>query len=95
MRIFADIVGFEWDDGNRRKILAKHGVLHDACEEVFQDEKRQVYPDLRHSKNEERHLIVGKTKKGSLLIVAFTVRSGRIRVISARPINRKEIKMYE
>ncbi|OGG72884.1 hypothetical protein A3A38_01595 [Candidatus Kaiserbacteria bacterium RIFCSPLOWO2_01_FULL_53_17] len=95
MRIRADIIGFEWDDGNRDKSLKKHGIPQDACEEVFQDEKRQVYPDLRHSQNEVRNIIVGKTKQGLLLVVTFTLRRGRIRIISARPINRKEKKLYE
>ncbi len=95
MRILAGIVGFDWNDGNRDKNLAKHGLTDTECEEIFQDEHRQIYPDLRHSGDEERDIAVGKTKLGILLMVVFTIRSGGIRIISARPINRKERKLYE
>lgn len=94
MRIFVDVVGFEWNDGNRGKNLKKHGVTDAACEEVFQDASRQFYPDVQHSTHEERFVVVGAAKDGRLLRIAFTVRSERIRIISARPINRKERKLY-
>ena len=94
MRIFADVVGFEWDDGNKDKILNKHGVTMGECEEVFQDEKAQRFPDFRHSQHEVRNAILGVTKQGKLLRVSFTARRDRIRVISARPVNRKERKLY-
>lgn len=95
MRIFADVVGFEWDDGNRDKNLTKHGVSHEECEQVFEDSHRQLYPDVHHSRHEERFVIVGATKGRKVLRVAFTVRGNRFRVISARPINRKERKLYD
>ena len=94
MGIFADVIGFEWDDGNRDKNLIKHGVSNEECEQVFEDVRRQFYPDIQHSRHEERFVIVGATKSGKLLRIAFTSRSDLIRVISARPINRKEKKLY-
>ena len=95
MRIFGYVVGFQWDDGNRDKILGKHGLELNECEEVFQDVERQFFPDVRHSAKEERYVVVGKTRSGKILFVAFTVRGSLFRVISARPINRREIKLYE
>lgn len=95
MRIFADVVGFEWDDANREKSLTKHGVLSTEAEEVFLDEKRVVREDIEHSGTEARHYCLGKTREGRVLFVSFTVRHTRICVISVRPINRKERKLYE
>ncbi len=95
MRIFAELVGFEWDDGNRDKSLIKHGVSRDECEEAFADEKRLIRVDAKHSGAEMRHHLLGKTQKGKILFISFTVRSHRVRVISARPINRKEKTLYE
>ena len=95
MRIFADVVGFEWDDGNRDKNLTKHGVTSAQCEEVFEDKKRVISPDIQHSEMERRYLVIGKTRHGKLLRIAFTLREDRIRVISARPTNRKEKPLYE
>ena len=95
MRIFDDAASFEWDAGNRDKNLTKHGVSNEECEQVFEDGRRQFYPDVQHSRHEERFVIVGATKDEKLLRIAFTLRGDLIRVISARPINRKEKNLYD
>ena len=95
MRVISGVVGFEWDDGNRDKNLKKHGITNAQCEEVFEDEKRVISSDIRHSEMERRYLVIGKTRNGKLLRIAFTLREDRIRVISARPTNRKEKPLYE
>lgn len=94
MRILAEIVGFDWDDGNRDKSLVKHGVTNAECEEAFGDENRVVREDVVHSQTEARHYLIGKTNKGRTLFISFTVRKEFIRIISARDINRKERLYY-
>src|SRR3989338_3658332 len=86
---------FQWDEGNVNKISEKHGIKSRECEEAFLDLHKTVIKDIKHSVEEERNLLFGKTKVGKLLVVAFTVRIGYVRVISARKINKKEIKYYE
>ena len=39
--------------------------------------------------------MIGKTREGRLLYIAFTERNGKVRVISVRDINKKEVKFYE
>ncbi|OGG53388.1 hypothetical protein A3H16_01505 [Candidatus Kaiserbacteria bacterium RIFCSPLOWO2_12_FULL_53_8] len=95
MRIFADVVGFEWDDGNKDKNLKKHGVTNEGCEQSFSDERRIVREDTKHSRHEARHWLIGKTPQNRLLFVSFTIRKSRIRVISARNASRKERTYYE
>ena len=95
MRIFADVVGFEWDDGNRDKNLIKHDVSNEECEEVFSDRAKIVREDREHSLAEARHVVIGKTGRGRLLFVSFTIRRDRIRVISARDVSAKERTYYE
>ncbi len=95
MRLLADIIGFEWDDGNRNKNLMRHKVTTAECEEAFGDQRRAVRVDATHSKTEARHYLVGQTNSGRLLYISFTIRSSLIRVISARDINRKERVLYE
>ena len=87
-------VEFQWDEGNigKNKI---HAVEDKEVEEVFLDEKRYIFKDKVHSQNEERFRILGKTKKGRLLFVAFTIRNQKVRIISARDINKKEVYLYE
>ena|SRR3989344_3923011 len=86
---------FQWDKGNIYKIGNKHGINNSECEEAFFDPGRTIIQDAQHSEEEERNLLFGKTKEGKLLVVAFTIRADCIRVISARKINKKEIKYYE
>jgi len=86
--------GFEWDQGNAGKNLQKHEVSCEEAEEVFQ-EKPVVFPDERHSTEEEkRYILFGETMANRFLFVAFTIRDKKVRVISARPMSRKERGWY-
>ncbi len=94
MRIDKSAILFEWDKGNIGK-NKKHGVNDKEAEEIFFDEGKVIFKDKLHSKQEERLIILGKTKKDRLLYIVFTQRSGKIRIISARDINKKEVHLYE
>lgn len=93
--MLAGIKGFEWDTGNRNKNELKHGVTHIECEEVFFNIPLILAKDARHSVKEQRYMALGATKEKRLLFIAFTVRKKMIRVISARPMSRKERLLYE
>lgn len=88
------ILGFEWDEANIAHI-AKHNVVSEEAEEVFFDENNIQNEDIEHSIIEQRFLVIGKTKKGRLLYQVFTIRGDKIRVISSRSINKKEVGLYE
>jgi len=92
---FKEPVEFIWDKGNRDKNWIKHKVTDRECEEVFFDEKKKIYKDKIHSVSEERFILLGKTKRERLLFVVFTIRNKKIRIISARDINKKERRIYE
>ena len=93
----ARIEGFEWDDGNRRKSEEKHGVTQADAEQVFFNRPLLVSDDEGHSSDEQRFHAFGHTDAGRRLHVSFTLRHDRkrIRVISARDMNRKERAFYE
>jgi uncharacterized DUF497 family protein len=87
---------FDWDSGNSDKNKLTHAVEDWECEEVFFDRKKVILKDKFHSGNEERFLMLGKTKQERLLYIVFTIRDEKIRIISARDIKkRKEIELYE
>lgn len=94
MKVDKTVIEFEWDKGNREK-NTKHKVGDREAEEVFLDEGKVVFKDKLHSQKEERFIVLGKTKKDRLLYIAFTKRKKKIRIISARNINKKEVPMYE
>ena len=67
------------------------------AEQVFADTRLTIADDVRHSQMETRYHALGQTIEGRLLHVTFTLRENRtkIRVISARGMNRKERAIYE
>jgi uncharacterized protein len=89
-------VGFEWDEGNATKNWERHRVSGPECEEVFflapLVMTRQA---AKHSGQERRFLALGRTVRGRRLFLVFTVRRDLIRVISARPMSRRERRAYE
>ena len=91
----AKITGFDWDGGNQTKSSDKHAVSCEEAEQVFLNAPLKVLSDSAHSKAELRFHAFGKTDEEWLLTIAFTIRGSLIRVISARPMNRKERKFYE
>ncbi|HEV8679037.1 MAG TPA: BrnT family toxin [Stellaceae bacterium] len=94
---WARIEGFDWDDGNDRKSVDKHGVTQAEAEQVFFNEPLLVAEDVRHSAREVRLHALGRTDAGRLLHITFTLRHDDtlIRVISGRPMHRKETQRYE
>lgn len=95
MKVFQEPLTFEWDKGNKDKNWILHRVTREECEEIFYDPGKKILQEGIHVGEEERHLIVGKTKKERLLFVVFTERGNKLRVISARDLNKKERHLYE
>lgn len=92
---FSKSTGFNWDEGNDTKNWAKHKVSQFECEQVFFNQPLIVQPDGAHSGNEARFYALGKTDRGRLLFVVFTIRKNLIRVISARNMTSQEVKEYK
>lgn len=95
MIVIAEPVEFVWDEGNKNKNWEKHKVSIEECEQAFFDKGRKIYKDIFHSNTEERFLLLGKTEENRLLYIVFTTRAGKMRVISARDINKKERKFLD
>lgn len=85
---------FEWDPNKARSNLFKHGVSFIEASEVFSDTFSSSY-DPDHSDSESRCLIFGKNYSGKYLVVSYTDRNGKIRIISARPMTPRERRSYE
>jgi uncharacterized DUF497 family protein len=92
---FSDIVGFDWDDDNLYKNIAKHDIYDMEAEQVFFNHPLIVKRDVKHSQNEERYVALGGTNHARLLFVSFITRAKKIRVISARDMTNKEVRVYE
>jgi uncharacterized DUF497 family protein len=86
--------GFQWDEGNAPKVLARHGVEPGECEQLFFIEPFLVEFDEQHSTTEQRWRALGQTTGGRGLFLVFTLRDTLIRVIAAREMNHKEQQRY-
>ena len=93
--VFDESQGFEWDGGNRSKSWLKHHVASNECEEVFFNLPHMILPDAKHSHDETRYYLIGHTSLKRLLLVVFTMRAEKIRVISARDANRREKEIFK
>jgi uncharacterized DUF497 family protein len=83
---------YAWDERKRVSNLRKHGVDF-AIVQNFDFETALVFRDNRKNYGEERYRAYG-TINGRLHALVFTRREGRIRVISLRKSNTREIANY-
>lgn len=95
MTILPEPLEFEWDSGNIEKNFAKHRITNKQIEEAFTVKNSYIMEDVRHSLMEQRYMLWSRLIMDGYITVIFTIRSSRIRVISARPMNKKERKVYE
>lgn len=93
-KIFSNAITFDWDNGNLEH-TKKHGFSYKECEQIFYNKPILISPDEIHSGIEQRFRVLGKTKLDRLTVLVFTLRWGKIRVISARDQNKKEKLIYK
>jgi uncharacterized DUF497 family protein len=86
---------FEWDPKKAESNRTHHGIDFEEALTVFRDPLARIFDDEVHSENEVREIIIGYSAKRRLVLACFTVRDGRIRMISARKATRLERKDYE
>lgn len=84
---------FEWDPTKAEANLRKHGVSFARASFVFNDSSRIEYFDSEDDHGEERWITIGLVHP-YLLLVVFTMRNHKIRLISARKANRNEQRRY-
>jgi len=84
---------FEWDDEKAQSNIVKHGVTFEQAVEVCFDPFYQT-GDVSVD-NEQRDFVLGYSAALRLLLLIYTERGERTRIISARPATRYERKLYE
>ena len=86
---------FEWDKDKAKRNIKKHGVSFDEAMTVFADPLSLTIHDPEHSDVEDRYVILGESSRRRLLVVVFTDRNDRIRIITASAATGQERKNYE
>jgi uncharacterized DUF497 family protein len=85
---------FEWDEVKARSNFKDHGVSFELAKAVFDDAFAIDLIDDREDYVEARFVITGMTEGQVLLFVAYTERSNRVRIISARRVTKREEDFY-
>ena len=78
------LMDFEWDPDKASGNVEKHGVEFVEAIAVFGDPLEVTIADPDHSSDERRFVSLGHSVSGRFLVVSYTERDGRIRLISAR-----------
>ena len=87
---------FEWDEEKNRINKQKHGVSFDEAMTVFDDDNALYKPDVDHSQEEERFIILGVSKNTRVLVVCHCYRESEtiVRIFSARKATNPEKEQY-
>jgi len=89
-------VTFTWDPRKAARNLKKHRVDFREAATVFDDLGSVAFPDADHSWGEHRFVIIGRSARGRILVVAYTeVGATVLRIISARVATSHERGFYE
>jgi uncharacterized DUF497 family protein len=85
---------FEWDQEKAKLNQVKHSVGFEFATRVFDDTQRITVLDHRQDYGENRYITLAKIDD-RVYLVTFTLRSSKIRLISARKANTREVNRYE
>ena len=90
---------FEWDTNKEKINIEKHGVSFEQASYVFTDPFALNKYDGKHSKIEDRWILLGKSLNKLILVVVHTFREKNnveiVRIISARKATKKEKTAYQ
>jgi uncharacterized DUF497 family protein len=86
---------FEWDANKAKANILKHKVSFEEASTVFGDNNSITIDDPVHSISEKRYITLGLSANNYLLVVIYTERGEKIRIISARRASTKEKRQYE
>ena len=86
---------FEWHRDKEQANIQKHGVDFTEAATVFGDPLELTISDPDHSIGEYRFLSMGHSSRNRILVVSYTEREDRFRIISARTASPKERRQYE
>jgi len=85
---------FEWDADKAAANYRKHGITFPEAATAFGDPLAITIPDVRHSVDEDRYALIGRSERDRLLVVMHTDRGHAIRIISARTATPRERRKY-
>jgi len=89
------MITFEWDENKNTLNKIKHKISFQEAKSCFYDPEQIAFYDPEHSHAEDREILIGHSEQNRLMMVVYTLRNEKIRIISARKASKHEIKTYE
>ena len=86
---------FEWDEEKALANVGRHGISFEEAVTIFGDPDAITIFDLEHSDEEDRFIDIGLSASGRALVVVYTERGIRIRIINCRKATPAERRQYE
>lgn len=86
---------FEWNEAKGAINAEKHGVNFEEALTCFYDPHQIAFYDPNHSEDEDREILIAHSNQGRLLLVVYTIRDKKIRLISSRQATKRESEEYE
>jgi uncharacterized DUF497 family protein len=83
---------FDWDEANAAHVN-RHDVTTEEAEQVVNGDPAS--PQFQTRSGELRRLIIGLTLVGRALAVAYVMRGGKVRIVTAYPAIRKQRQQFE
>jgi hypothetical protein len=84
-----------WDPGKARSTVRRHNVGFEEAATVLDDWHHVTVEDVEHSVDEQRWRTIGLSDRARVLVVTWTIRGGRVRLISAWRATKRERNAYE
>jgi len=84
-------MAFDWDAANVEHI-ARRRITPDECEEAYRNGPMVI--ERQRRKHERRRLCLGETNRGKLLTFVVIERTGKIRFVTAYPMDALQRKIY-
>lgn len=86
---------FEWEEDKAAANQKKHKISFEEAKTVFADPFSITINDPAHSVDEHRFADIGASASQKVLVVSYTERGQKIRLISCRKATKAERKIYE
>jgi uncharacterized protein len=83
---------YEWDAHKAETNIRKHGITFADAVSVFEDDYAITIQDEHPEEN--RYIILGEDARARLLVIIFSFRGDKIRIISARKATGAELETY-
>jgi hypothetical protein len=86
---------FDWEIRKAESNFKKHGVRFSECLPVFEDDYAITVTDQESEPGETRFVTIGIGVKGRILVVVYSCRGAKFRIISSRLAEPRERTQYE